>query len=300
MSDALTSLPAGGWRVRFHAIGGPCELLIEPCERTRATTIVTLVTTEVARIEQRYSRYRPDSIVHAINHSGGQPIELDDESARLIDYAEHCYQLSEGQFDITAGILRRVWSFSAGAALPTPAAITQLLPLIGWQQVVWQRPLLSLPAGMEIDLGGIGKEYAADRALNCVIHSAQLQGRPPPILLNLGGDLRASAPPRSGYWQVGVDDPAATGQAQVGRIGLKVGALATSGDARRSIVIDGQRYSHILNPRTGWPVAGAPRSVTVAAPNCLEAGMLATLAMLRGEDAAPFLQAQGVQHWLVD
>jgi thiamine biosynthesis lipoprotein len=98
---------------------------------------------------------------------------------------------------------------------------------------------------------------------------------------------------------VGVEDPATPGAGPLGRLELERGALATSGDARRFVLVAGRRLGHILDPRTGWPVEGAPRSVTVMAASCIEAGTLATLAILRGPDAARFLEEQGVQHWLV-
>ena len=83
-------------------------------------------------------------------------------------------------------------------------------------------------------------------------------------------------------------------------VALCAGALATSGDARRFLQKDGIRYSHILNPKTGWPVQNAPRSVTVSAPSCVMAGLLATTALLQGEAAAEFLKNQGLKHWVID
>ncbi len=98
---------------------------------------------------------------------------------------------------------------------------------------------------------------------------------------------------------MGVDDPARTGQAALYRVDLERGGLATSGDARRFVTVGGRRLGHLLDPRTGWPVEGAPRSVTVLAATCLEAGTLSTLACLRGPDAAAFLREQGVEHRIV-
>jgi thiamine biosynthesis lipoprotein len=144
---------------------------------------------------------------------------------------------------------------------------------------------------MEIDLGGIGKEYAVDRA------AALVRPLSTKCLLNFGGDLLALGPQGAGApWRVGIESVTAEATAAK-HIELRVGALATSGDARRFLLKDGQRYGHILDPKTGWPVAGAPRSVTVAAATCTEAGMLATLALLQGADAERFLEAQGVQFW---
>ena len=116
--------------------------------------------------------------------------------------------------------------------------------------------------------------------------------------MNFGGDIFAcSKPSRSNGWQVGIQAyDADDGQArQV--LHLKYGALATSGDARRFVLNEGIRYGHILDPTTGWPVEDAPRSVTVAADTCTEAGMMATLAMLKGAGAEAFLEQQGLQHW---
>jgi thiamine biosynthesis lipoprotein len=149
-----------------------------------------------------------------------------------------------------------------------------------------------MPAGMEIDFGGIGKEYAVDRAAARIAAAI-----PDPFLVNFGGDLYASGPRRGGRaWGVGLDDPDRTGEAAIERIDLPRGGLATSGDARRFVVHRGRRLGHILDPRTGWPVEGAPRSVTVVAATCVEAGTLSTLACLEGAHAAAFLEQQGVPY----
>jgi len=105
--------------------------------------------------------------------------------------------------------------------------------------------------------------------------------------------LRQSGKP----WVIGVDDPNATGEHSVGSVSLARGGIATSGDARRFLLRDGVRYSHILNPKTGWPVVSAPHSITVIADTCVEAGILSTLAMLQGPKAEAFLAEQEVQFW---
>jgi FAD:protein FMN transferase len=111
----------------------------------------------------------------------------------------------------------------------------------------------------------------------------------------------ARGPRRGGKpWVVGVDDPAHTGRAALYRVELTRGGLATSGDARRYVMWQGRRLGHILDPRTGWPVEGAPAAITVLGPTCLEAGTLATLAYLRGAGARPFLEEQGARFWIVD
>jgi thiamine biosynthesis lipoprotein len=120
------------------------------------------------------------------------------------------------------------------------------------------------------------------------------------LLVNFGGDLTARGPRRNGSgWTIGIEDPRRTADphASAMHFELERGGVATSGDSRRYFCSDGVRYSHILDPRTGWPVPEAPRSVTVVAGTCIEAGMLATLAMLHGPGAERFLAAQGLRYW---
>jgi thiamine biosynthesis lipoprotein len=233
-------------------------------------------------------------MVHAINHAGGRPVCVDEETAALIDYAVTCHEASGGLFDITSGVLRRAWTFDGGDRVPSEQALQDILPLVGWHRVSWRDHTLSMPSGMEIDLGGLGKEYAVDRAAVLLAPRATSA-----YLVNFGGDLRASGWRRGERpWVVGVDDPDQTGEAAVYKLELSEGGLATSGDARRFVRWNGKRLGHILDPRTGWPVADAPRAVTVLSDTCLEAGTLSTLAYLQGPRARDFLQEQGVNFWI--
>jgi len=272
-------------------MASPCEVHVAGADQDTAARVVAGVRLEATRIEQKFSRYRQGNVVDRINSANGEPVAVDAETAGLLDCADRLFALSGGRFDITSGALRRVWRFDGGDGLPDQAEVDDVLRHVGWKKVRWRAPNLSLPAGMEIDLGGIGKEYAVDRAA-AIARSIWPRG-----LVNFGGDLAAFGEPIDcGGWRVGVEgiDGSAETAAQ---IRLAVGALATSGDARRYVVKDGRRYGHILDPRTGWPVENAPRSVTVAAPTCTLAGMLATLAMLNGADAEAFLDGENVDYW---
>jgi len=283
------------WRGRFSAMGGPCEVLIDGLRRRDARAALKRTRAEARRIEARFSRYRPDSVVSRINASAGRVVEVDDECARLLDFADHLHSISNGSFDITSGVLRRVWSFDGGSRVPETQAVRELLELVGWEKVEWARPRIRLPEGMEIDFGGIGKEYAVDRVAEELARS--YVGR---FLVNFGGDLRVTAPQRDkSEWQVAIERPEHEGEG-IQQIPMARGGLATSGDSRRFVLHEGRRYGHILDPRTGWPVAGAPRSITVQAETCVEAGMLSTLAVLQGARAASFLQEHGIRSWVVD
>lgn len=285
----------GYWEGTFEAMASPCSVLAEVANADQARKLLAIARSEALRIEAKFSRYRQDNILYRINTSAGQPIEVDDETAQLLDYAAQCHMLSQGRFDITSGILRRAWQFDGSEHVPCAEAVAALLPWIGWGKVTWQRPHITLPAGMEIDLGGVGKEYAVDRS--ALLLEAETRAS---LLINFGGDLFSTGARADGHgWRVGLDDPTATGNASAGEIEIRRGAVATSGDARRYLLKDGIRYSHILDPHTGWPVPGAPRSVTVVSDTCLEAGMLATFAMLMGHDAERFLVEQQVSHHII-
>lgn len=292
MTESLSLEHRGNlWVGRFRCMASPCEVLIE-CERkSDAKPLIELASNEALRIEQKFSRYRDDNIVYRINR-GAERIEVDEETARLLDFAKNCYDLSDGYFDITSGILRRAWSYGEGAKLPRQEQIDALLSRIGWHRLSWDKPFLTLPCGMEIDFGGIGKEYAVDSASRLLTAAGENS-----FMVNFGGDCHASGPQADGSpWMTGIEDPRRPGDATA-VIQLLRGALATSGDVFRFIEKDGKRYGHILNPRTGWPNPDSPLSVTVAAATCTEAGILSTLAMLQGRDAETFLQNQGLRHW---
>lgn len=280
---------------RFTAMASPCEILVDTDDRESAETALRIAEAEARRVELKFSRYRTDNVVHRLNHSNGEPVPLDEETAGLISYAATCYELSGGLFDITSGALRRAWTFDGGSRVPSADDLAEALRHVGWNRVTWRDSTLTLPAGMEIDLGALGKEYAVDRAAALI--AAEIQD---PVLVNFGGDLRASGPRRGGRpWGVGIDDPRRPGEAALYRIELRGGALATSGDARRFVLHRGKRLGHILNPKTGWPIEDAPRSVTVLTHTCLESGTLSTLAYLRGPGARDFLEEQHVSYWIL-
>jgi thiamine biosynthesis lipoprotein len=266
----------------FSAMGGPCRLRLELDDEGLARTAIRAAVTEVTRLEQKYSRYLEDSLTTRINRAagGGRPVPLDKETAGLLNYADTAWRESEGLFDLTSGVLRRVWDFKSGRC-PGQSDIEALLPLVGWEQVQWDQESVYLPkAGMELDFGGCVKEYAADSA------AAQLrQHGVASALVDLAGDMATiGIPAGAAGWPVGIRHPAQKDSA-VARIVLPEGGLASSGDYERCLIIEGKRYGHILHPGTGWPVQGLV-AVSVLAPQCLVAGSSATIAMLQPAAAA--------------
>lgn len=277
------------WVISYRAMAGPCEVHVECDTTSEVSALASLAHSETSRIEAKFSRYREDSVVQAVNRSHGRRVIVDSETAQLLDYAAHAFQLSNGRFDITSGVLRRAWKFDGSEFDPDSTLIESLRALVGWEKVVFDGHAITLRHGMEIDLGGLGKEYAADRVAQLLYeHSGKR------LMVNFGGDIRAvGSRPNDDPWHIGIENPA-PGDEPIGEVTLRDGGVATSGDARRFCIVNGVRLGHILDPRTGWPVKDAPQSVTVLAGFCLEAGFLTTLAMLNGSDAESFLAAQDV------
>ncbi len=287
----LSALP-DGLVYAFRAMASPCEVRFESFDAEMGARLGEAAEAEALRIEQKYSRYRADNLIAEINNADGAAVEVDPETAILIDYADAFHRVSRGLFDITSGVLRRIWKFDGSDRVPTHAQVREIMPLVGWHKVSWQKPLIRLQPGMEIDLGGLGKEYAVDITLLRL--AAQTKA---PILVNFGGDLRVSGPRAAfGRWRIAIKSLEQEGASEA-MLTISNGALTTSGNSRRFLLKDGVRYSHILNPRTGWPVKDPPRSVTVAAATCLEAGLMSTLAMLHGSKAEKFLRREGAQAW---
>ena len=286
----MVNLP-GVFDLRFNAMACSCTVMLAAQHESVAAALGQAAIDEVRRIEHKFSRYRADSVVGRINAAAGKDwVELDEETQGLLYYADSLYRISDGLFDITTGVLRRAWNFSAGAApgLPTRDDLQPLLALTGWGAVQREGRRMRLPrAGMELDFGGFGKEYAADRAAALLLAQGVRSG-----YVNLGGDLRVLGPMPDGRpWSIGIQDPRNSG-ATIASIEVASGALATSGDYERYFILDGQRYCHILDPRNGYPVRHW-RSVSVLAPLAVAAGSCSTIAMLKGEAGLHFLKDSG-------
>lgn len=282
------------FRHTFRAMASPAEIQLYASDLRQATLAARAAQREVERIEAKYSRYRDDSVTSAINRSGdGVPVAIDDETTALLDYAHACWEQSDGLFDITSGVLRRAWNFKLGV-VPLQSDIEALLDRIGWSRVRRNRGTVALEPGMEIDFGGFGKEYAADRAAAALLESEIANA-----LVNLGGDVRAiGSHPGGKPWRIGIVDPREA-ERSIAHVPIADAGLATSGDYQRYMIHDGRRYCHVLDPMTGWPIHGA-RSVSVIAPLCVVAGSCATIAMLKGDDAKSYLEQQQLPYLLVD
>ena len=274
----------------FQAMGSPCSVQYCADSAQHAESVYRLVTERIAQLEQRYSRYRDDSLISAINRHAGSGIKtkIDPETAALLHYAEQCYQESRQLFDVTSGVLWQLWSVNK-TELPSKEQIRAVLPLIGWKKVQWDEQSIYLPqSGMQLDFGGIVKEYAADSVAELCRQQGIHHG-----IIELGGDIKVIGPlPNGQGWPVAIRDPRQPDKI-IAQLELSSGALASSGDYERFLLIDGVRYSHILNPKTGRPVTGL-RAVSIVAEHCVVAGSLATIAMLKANKGIAWLHSCGL------
>ena len=284
------------YHYEFKAMGTTCSIQLYAQNTRLAKHISAAVISDVNRLEQKYSRYRSDSLLSDINRlaiKGGQ-IQVDDETASLLNYAATCYQQSDGLFDITSGVLRQIWQFQQNA-LPDEEQIAAIRNRMGWQRLNWSAPQLEFPEpGLELDFGGIVKEYAVDRAAVIAQESGMQYG-----IINLGGDIRVVGPHSNGQpWVVGIQHPREQQQV-IQKINFSQGALASSGDYERCIVVNNQRYCHVFNPRTGWPVSYLA-AVSVVSGLCVLAGSAATIAMLKESSGTQWLAQLGLPYLWVD
>ena len=276
-------------------MGSACEVVLAASSVHDAQRLAQMAIDEVLRIERKYSRYTTESLIANINQQAGlRPVVCDDETWALLQYASKLHEQSQGLFDITSGVFRQAWNFQV-PAIPSADKLDALRAKVGWHKVVLKDQSIALPsAGMEIDLGGFGKEYAADRAAQVLQAQGVVSG-----YVNLAGDMRFLGPKPTGEpWMIGIQDPRHANQV-VATLPITQGGLATSGDYERYFELNGERYCHVLNPFTGQPVKFW-RSVSVTAPAAVVAGCTSTMTMLKEEEGLAFLQATGFDFLAID
>lgn len=244
-----------------------------------ARDFVQAAQTWVANYESKCSRFRPDSLVSQINDAAGRNwVEIDEEMERFLDLSGSIYEMSRGLLDVTALPLMRLWDYhSTLPRIPSAEAIAAARCLVGWPQVERGRGRVRLPEiGMALDFGSWLKEYAVD-----MVTEIAREHRITSALVDFGHDLRAigSAPGKLG-WPIGLEYPSQPGEPCWSNLVVCNRAVASSGDSRRGINFNGVHFGPIIDPRTGRPVAHNTRQVTVIAPNCVQAGMLATTAFI--------------------
>ena len=286
------------YKTRFPLMGGGALVeFVDDRGEVRARKIARAVEDEARRIELKFSRYRDSSVVSEINRNAGRtPVAVDEETDMLIESALDLAAITGGRFDPTVGALRRAWDFKSGR-VPSQDEVSALLPLVNSAAVSRRdRTVFLRRAGMEIDLGGVGKEYAVDRAAE-LLRQEGIRA----AIVSFAGDVHTIGSRGDGRpWKVGVLDPRDRGRCRFAVRTLADAGVATSGDYERGFMKDGVRYHHILDARTGWPARGVA-SATVVAASAFRAGQFATAAFLLGaeEGLALLEETPGVEGALI-
>lgn len=279
----------GFWECGFHALGSECELFFGSQEQGRAKEYRQAAFNWLVDFESRCSRFLDDSEISNINAMAGKGwASVHAQTEMLLDLCGHYHFVTGGIFDPTSLPLIRLWNWKRSRnTLPTEQEIGDAMKVVGWNRIQRKPGGILLPeAGMQLDLGGIGKEFAAD----CLVRLAESFGITQ-TMVDLGGDIAVLGdPPEGGGWFIGLEDPTDKNRTYCGIRLRGRRAVATSGDYRRFFQFKGATYGHILDCRTGRPVANGTRSATVIAPRCTTAGVLSTSAMiLGGTDAIDML-----------
>ena len=276
--SAQSRVENGLHKLEFRAMSTLCRVNFHGAPASVARDFQQDVVKWVGNFEARYSRFIPDSLIGKINAAAGEHwVEIDAETDRLLSFCHELFFFTRGAFDPTALPLIKLWNWKQRpAVIPSDEAIQAARELVGWNKVQRRAGGIFLPqAGMAIDLGGIGKEYAVDRVLMLA-----LQRGIENVLVDFGLDVRVHGqPPEGGVWHVGLEDPRDLKRCWTG-LGVTNHAVATSGDGVRAFWHGGRRYGHIIDPRTGYPVWNGSLSVSVIAPFCTLAGALSTTAFI--------------------
>jgi thiamine biosynthesis lipoprotein len=268
-------------RLSFKALGTNCEVqYAAPGGATQAEGFERAVTAWVMGFEAKYSRFRPDSLLSQINAAAGREwVPVDAEMEAFFKLCDTLYFMTQGVLDPTALPLIRLWNYRAeDPRLPSDGEVESARGLVGWKKVQRAPGKVFLPEpGMALDFGGFGKEYAADMAAQIAVQHGITSA-----LVDFGHDLKAvGQPPDRPAWHIGLEDPHRPGST-AGSIAVIGKGVASSGDYIRRIVINGRRYGHIVDPRSGRPIANGCLQATVITGSCLQAGALSTTAFVLG------------------
>lgn len=283
-ASSVTTVPQpdarGIRRVEFRALGTHCVIQFRHPGDDVSRGFLAAALGWLAGFEAKFSRFRPDSVISRINAAAGREwVPVDAETEHLLDLAADLHQLTDGILDPTMLPLLRVWDWkTVHEKLPDKAEIKAALALTGFRKIQRKPGRVFLPqAGMGLDFGGFGKEFAVDQLVG-IARGHGIQD----ALIDLGRDLYAiGGNGQHPFWHVGLEDARSPGTCW-GGLAVSDFGVAVSGDGLRRFEHNGVRYGHILDPRSGWPVANGLRGVSVLAPTCLQAGIYSTAIFVLG------------------
>ena len=270
--EVTRSLMGTSWTVKIP--------LDRDLDRETALSVVDSVYVELDRIEALMSEWQPETPVSLVNsNAGAQPVAVPEELVRILERGIEYGRLSQGAFDITWRGMGALWTFGEDFRVPGEKEVSEAVRRVDFRKIVLEGNSVFLPEpGMAIGLGGIAKGYAIDRA-GMKIRQAGIRN----FLVDGGGDILASGNVNGRSWLVGIQDPRGEQSDLIRKLSVSEGAVVTSGDYERFKIVDGRRYHHIIDPRSGYP-ADKCRSVTVFSSEAEKADVLATAVFVLGPE----------------
>ncbi len=290
------------YKKSFHLMGNHFEITAVGDDPLLADTSIEAAAEEIRRIERLLTTFKDDSETNLINRNAGiAPVTVSDETFGIIERAIKISTVTQGAFDITYGSIdKRLWNFDITMkALPSKSIARRMVKLIDYRNIILDRThktVMLKHEGMRIGFGGIGKGYAAEKARQVMQQMGITSG-----VVNASGDLTAwGFQPNGSPWTIGIVKPDGSGEV-FSHLNVTNMAVATSGNYEKFILIDGKRYSHTIDPRTGFPVRGI-KSVTIITPNAELADAMATPVMIMGIEAGLYMinQMKDIEAVLID
>ena len=300
----LTSIFAFGQvthKRKLYMLGSPFEMTVVAKDTIQGNIYIDMAVAEVKRIENLISDWIPTTQISQVSkNSGIQPVKVDKEVYDLVERAIKVSQLTSGAFDISYASMDKIWKFDGSMkAMPTPEAIKQSVARIGYQKIVLDAKAQTIhlkEKGMKLGLGGIGQGYIADKIKDLLLSKGCTSG-----IVNVSGDINAWGYQTTGKpWTVAIVNPMNKNKV-FATFPLENSSVETSGSYEKFVVFDGKRYSHIIDPRTGYPAQGVV-SVSVFAKQTEIADALATGIFVLGVDVGLNLvnQLKGIGCIIVD
>jgi thiamine biosynthesis lipoprotein len=262
-------------------MGNRFDITVIASDSIQANTYIDLAIEEISRIEKLISSWDPNSQTSEINRNAGiEAVIVDRELFQLIERSIAISKLTDGAFDISYASMDKIWKFDGSMTkMPSEAQIKESVEKVGYQNIILNPVNSSVflkQSGMKIGFGAIGKGYAADQAKKLLIEKGVIAG-----IINASGDMNTWGKQVDGNdWKVAITNPMDKNKA-FGILPIKEGAVVTSGNYEKYVTFNGNRYSHIIDPRTGYPAKGI-LSVTVFAPKAELADALATSVFVLG------------------
>ena len=280
----------------FHCFQSKCEIIIESPINDEVKLLCSRAITLADEIQNNYNPKLDSSELSKINASSGNTYMVaNTETAKILDYCNNLFYLTDGLFDVSIGSLMQVWSKTKQERIkPSLMAINKAIKNVGWQKVIWNKPSITTPKGMALDVSSFIKAYAVDKIVDKLKAKTKL-----PALINFSGDMRVLNPTTSiPNWSVSIAGYKDNNSNMPLDIYLKEGAIATSGSAINFLDEQNRPVYSGVNPLTGDRIRHSPDSIVVQSDLCVQASTQATIAMLKGRMATAYLQREKVKYWV--